>query len=94
MLAFSQYITVASFALSRVKVYACSRFYKRTVDVLQVARHAACQAQRARSRKITQRAQEFLKLHKDAYKAALEAPDEASQAIVQAMDQVYYYAVD
>ena len=46
----------------------------------------------AAKRKITPRTQEFLKLHKDAYKAALEAPDKASQAVVQAMDQVYYSA--
>ena len=46
----------------------------------------------AAKRKITPRTQEFLKLHKDAYKAALEAPNKASQAVVQAMDQVYYSA--
>ena len=46
----------------------------------------------ATKQKITPRTQEFLKLHKDAYKAALESPGEASQAVVQAMDQVYYSA--
>ena len=46
------------------------------------------------SQRVTPLTQEFLKLHKDAYKAALEAPDEASQAIVQVMDQVYYAAVN
>lgn len=45
-------------------------------------------------RKITPRTQEFLKLHKDAYKAALNGvtPEKASRAVVQAMDQVYYSA--
>ena len=45
-------------------------------------------------RKITPRTQEFLKLHKDAYKAALDGgtPERASRAVVQAMDQVYYSA--
>jgi hypothetical protein len=49
---------------------------------------------RAAKRKITPRTQEFLKLHKDAYKAALdsEAPEKASRAVVQAMDQVYHSA--
>ena len=46
----------------------------------------------ASKRKITPRTQEFLKLHKDAYKVALEAPDKVSQAVVQVMDQVYYSA--
>lgn len=48
----------------------------------------------AAKRKITPRTNEFLKLHKDAYKAALEAgsPEKASRAVVQAMDQVYYSA--
>ena len=48
----------------------------------------------AAKRKITPRTQEFLKLHKDAYKAALdaEAPEKASRAVVHAMDQVYYSA--
>lgn len=48
----------------------------------------------AAKRKITPRTQEYLKLHKDAYKAALDggAPGKASQADVQAMDQVYYSA--
>ncbi|KAI9772749.1 MAG: hypothetical protein M1840_000344 [Geoglossum simile] len=48
----------------------------------------------AAKRKITPRTQEFLKLHKDAYKAALdgEAPEKASRAVVQAMDKVYYSA--
>jgi len=48
----------------------------------------------AAKRKITPRTQEFLKLHKDAYKAALDggAPEKASCAVVQAMDQVYYSA--
>ena len=45
----------------------------------------------AAKRKITPRTQELLKLHKDAYKVALDggAPEEASRAVVQAMDQVY-----
>ncbi|KAI9787510.1 MAG: hypothetical protein M1839_000040 [Geoglossum umbratile] len=45
----------------------------------------------AAKRKITPRTQEFLKLHKDAYKAALNggAPEKASRAVVQAMDRVY-----
>ena len=45
----------------------------------------------AAKRKITPRTQVFLKLHKDAYKVALEAqaPKEASQAVVQVMDEVY-----
>ncbi|KAL2048000.1 hypothetical protein ABVK25_011096 [Lepraria finkii] len=48
----------------------------------------------AAKRKITPRTQEFLKLHKDAYKAALDGgvPEKASRAVVQAMDQVYYSA--
>lgn len=48
----------------------------------------------AAKRKVTPRTQEFLKLHKDAYKVALEgqAPAEAARAVVQAMDQVYYSA--
>jgi hypothetical protein len=48
----------------------------------------------AARRKITPRTQEFLKLHKDAYKAALDggAPEKASRAVVQALDQVYYSA--
>lgn len=48
----------------------------------------------AAKKKITPRTQEFLKLHKDAYKAALEAhtSEEASRAVVQAMDQVYHTA--
>ena len=47
----------------------------------------------AAKRKITPRILEVLRLHKDAYKAALEAqaPEEASRAVVQAMDQVCYY---
>jgi hypothetical protein len=46
---------------------------------------------KAAKRKITPRTQEFLKLHKDAYKTALdgEAPEKASLAVVQAMDEVY-----
>ena len=45
----------------------------------------------AAKRKITPRTQVFLTLHKDAYKVALEAqaPKKASQAVVQAMDEVY-----
>ena len=52
------------------------------------------QINEAAKRKITPRTQVFLKLHKDAYKAALEAQalEEASQAVVQSMDQVYYSA--
>lgn len=48
----------------------------------------------AAKRKITPRTKEFLKLHKDAYKVALDgrAPEKASRAVVQAMDQVYYFA--
>lgn len=48
----------------------------------------------AAKQKITPRTQEFLKLHKDAYKVALdgEAPDKASRAVVQAMDKVYFSA--
>ncbi|MCJ1481905.1 hypothetical protein MMC06_002066 [Schaereria dolodes] len=48
----------------------------------------------AAKRKITPRTQAILKLHKDAYKAALDngAPEKASRAVVQAMDQVYYSA--
>ncbi|KAF6225543.1 hypothetical protein HO133_009543 [Letharia lupina] len=48
----------------------------------------------AAKRKITPRTQEFLKLHKDAYKVALdgEVPDKASRAVVQAMDKVYFSA--
>ena len=48
----------------------------------------------ATKRKITPRTEEFLKLHKDAYKAALnhEVPDQASRIVVQAMDRVYYSA--
>lgn len=43
----------------------------------------------AAKRKITPRTQEFLKLHKDAYKTALDggAPEKASCAFVQAMDR-------
>ena len=45
----------------------------------------------AAKRKITPRTQEFLRLHKDAYKVALvgEAPKTASRAVVQALDKVY-----
>ncbi|KAI9827076.1 MAG: hypothetical protein M1826_006440 [Phylliscum demangeonii] len=45
----------------------------------------------AAKRKITPRTQVFLKLHKDAYEAALDGgkPEKASRAVVQAMDQVY-----
>jgi hypothetical protein len=48
----------------------------------------------AAKRKITPRTQEFLELHKDAYKVALEseASEKASRAVVQAMDRVYYSA--
>ena len=48
----------------------------------------------AAKRKFTPRTQEFLRLHKDAYKVALdnESPDKASRAVVQALDQVYYSA--
>ena len=46
----------------------------------------------ATRRKITPRTQEFLKMHKEAYKAALEEsiPQIAAQAVVQAMDKVYH----
>jgi len=45
-------------------------------------------------RRTTPRTQAFLKIHKDAYKAALEGahPGEASRAVVQALDQVYHSA--
>ena len=45
----------------------------------------------AAKRKITPRTQEFLELHKEAYKVALdvETLDKASRAVVQAMDKVY-----
>ncbi|KAI9808903.1 MAG: hypothetical protein M1826_004020 [Phylliscum demangeonii] len=45
----------------------------------------------AAKRKITPRTQVFLKLHKDAYEAALDdgKPEKASRAVVQAMDRVY-----
>ena len=48
----------------------------------------------AAKRKITPRTQAFLKLHKDAYKAALDggSPVKTSRAVVQAMDKVYYSA--
>ena len=47
---------------------------------------------RAGKRIITPRTQEFLKMHKDAYKVALdvEPSDKAALAVVQAMDTVYY----
>ena len=41
------------------------------------------------------RFREFLKIHKDAYKAALDgrgSSERASRAVVQALDQVYYSA--
>ena len=46
----------------------------------------------AAKRNITPRTEVFLKLHKDAYKNALndENPDMASLAVVQALDQVYH----
>ena len=48
----------------------------------------------AAKRKITPRTEEFLRLQKDAYKAALgeKVSDEASRAVVQALDKVYYSA--
>ena len=48
----------------------------------------------AAKRKVTPRTEEFLRQHKDAYKVALEseAPNEASLAFVQALDEVYYSA--
>ena len=48
----------------------------------------------AAKKKITPRTQEFLKLQKDAYEVALkhQASVEASRAVVQAMDEVYYSA--
>lgn len=48
----------------------------------------------ASKRKITPRTREFLRLHKDAYKVALDgsSPEEASRAVVQALDQVYHSA--
>ncbi len=48
----------------------------------------------AAKRKITPRTREFLKLHKDACKVALdgEPPDKASRAVVRAMDKVYFSA--
>lgn len=49
---------------------------------------------KAAKRNVTPRTQEFLNLHKDAYKAALEdsAPGNASRAVVQVLDKVYYSA--
>ena len=44
----------------------------------------------ATKRKITPRTQEFLRQHKDAYKVALERKDEASCAVVQALDKIYH----
>lgn len=46
----------------------------------------------AAQRNITPRTQEFLKMHKEAYKAALEeeVPQSTSQAVVQALDKVYH----
>ena len=46
----------------------------------------------AAKQKITPRTREFLKLHKDAYTVALDsgAPEKASRAVVQAMDQAYH----
>ena len=48
----------------------------------------------ATRRNITPRTQEFLKMHKDAYKVALDgdAQDKAARAVVQALDQVYFSA--
>ena len=45
----------------------------------------------AAKQKITPRTQESLKLHENAYKVALDGrvPEEASRAVVQAMDRVY-----
>lgn len=50
--------------------------------------------EKAAKRKITPRTQEFLKLHKHAYKIALnnEAIDQSSQAIIQAINTVYFSA--
>ena len=61
-------------------------------DRLQRGLNHICQAAR---RKITPRTEEFLKLHKDAYKKALDAEstDVPTRAVVQAMDKVYYSAV-
>lgn len=45
----------------------------------------------AAKRKNTPRTQEFLNLHKDAYKVALgEISDESSRAVVQALDKLYH----
>lgn len=46
----------------------------------------------ASKRKITPRTQEFLKIHKEAYKIALngDAPVTTSRAVVQVLDKVYY----
>ncbi|KAL8721791.1 MAG: hypothetical protein Q9225_001591 [Loekoesia sp. 1 TL-2023] len=46
----------------------------------------------AAKRKITPRTEEFLKMHKEAYKAALDgqSPERASCAVVQALDKIYY----
>ena len=45
----------------------------------------------AGKRKIIPRTQEFLNLHRDAYKVALgETSDKSSRAVVQALDKVYY----
>lgn len=48
----------------------------------------------ATKRKITPRTNEFLQIHKEAYKAALdsETPKQESCAVVRAMDRVYYSA--
>ncbi|KAM0795317.1 hypothetical protein BDR22DRAFT_871703 [Usnea florida] len=48
----------------------------------------------AAKRKVTPRAEEFLRQYKDAYKVALESesPNEASRAFVQALDKVHYSA--
>lgn len=44
----------------------------------------------ASERNITPRTVEFLRQYKDAYKCALEAPDDSSIAVVQALDKVYH----
>ena len=46
----------------------------------------------SKKRNITPRTKEFLRLHKEAYKLALESPNEREKscAVVQALDKVYY----
>ena len=61
------------------------------VDIIE-GQGLGCIINRPAKRIITPRTQEFLKIHKDAYKIALdvEPSDKAALAVVQAMDTVYY----